>query len=790
MAFELFKWILVLQGIGFIGLPISCFLFKFVKGKGVGFSKPLGIIILCTSYWLISHIPHFPQDPFLLKVWFFCLISISSIALIAKRSQIVSFIKENKILLISIEVVFMCVFLFWVFVRMYDPNISGTEKPMDFMILNSVITSSNNFPPPDLWFSGEVISYYYFGYWIFGMISKLSNISAPVSYNLSVATVASLSACSILGLISMLIRENKGTIKEALIVGIFAVFLAIFSSNLHVVWEALTLIGVLGEGFLNWLSIDGLNNNLTGEWYLQGGWWRSTRIINFFDNKIGLDYTISEFPSFSLLLGDLHPHLMSIPFLLLSLATVYMFKSTRLEVGNNYKFVNISRLLLITLIFGALGFINGWDLPLMIGILFVFFIIFPFVKSMIMKQNFFEKQIIYLPFIVIGALLIFYSHYFVNLATQIQFPPIMPVMISSRLIHFITIWGMFLIIISPILLKNAVLLINDFSISDKQSVFGERNRRNLFYLIILCVFGILFIFLSFVQGIIYKEINFLQIIDNGKIVLPLFGLVLISTRTILKESKLETFSSEHFINGLLCISLTILLTVELFRLNDLFGNRMNTIFKSYYQVWILMSVISGYVIWSIFFKKENNYINAKILKMFIAISLVLSIIISTYYISSTIHSRSNGFQNKVNLNGVKFLETYSPTDYRIISWVINNTESDDVVLEAVGRDYTQSSLISTFSGRATVLGWPGHEHQWRGDTITIETRKEDVSNIYTSNDIELRKRLIKQYNVKYVVIGNREIENYGKELTSVLIKLGDLVVNEDKIKLIKINEDD
>ena len=166
MVFELLKWILILQAVGIIGVPISYFLFKSVKGRGIGFAKPVGIIVLTSSYWIISHIPYFPHDSNWLKVWFFFLLFLSSIVLIKKRSGIIPFIKQNKILLISIEIMFFIVFLFWLFVRMYDPNISGTEKPMDFMILNSVVTSST-FPPSDLWLSGEVISYYYFGYWIF-----------------------------------------------------------------------------------------------------------------------------------------------------------------------------------------------------------------------------------------------------------------------------------------------------------------------------------------------------------------------------------------------------------------------------------------------------------------------------------------------------------------------------------------------------------------------------------------------------------------------------------------------
>ncbi|MDP7194169.1 MAG: hypothetical protein QF496_01150, partial [Dehalococcoidia bacterium] len=65
------KWVLVLQIIGIIGFPISYFLFKNVKGIGIGFSKPLGILFLCSTYWIISHIPYVSHGNSSLFIWVF-----------------------------------------------------------------------------------------------------------------------------------------------------------------------------------------------------------------------------------------------------------------------------------------------------------------------------------------------------------------------------------------------------------------------------------------------------------------------------------------------------------------------------------------------------------------------------------------------------------------------------------------------------------------------------------------------------------------------------------------------
>ena len=128
------------------------------------------------------------------------------------------------------------------------------------------------------------------------------------------------------------------------------------------------------------------------------------------------------------------------------------------------------------------------------------------------------------------------------------------------------------------------------------------------------------------------------------------------------------------------------------------------------------------------------------------------------------------------------------SEYKIIEWIRNNTEKGDVILESVGQDYSDSSLISTFSGRPTVLGWMGHEHQWRGDYSLINSRNEDVTKIYTSNDLELKLRLIKKYNVKYVIFGEKEKNVFGISNHQFLEQLGDLVFNENGNIIIKIYE--
>jgi uncharacterized membrane protein len=95
-----------------------------------------------------------------------------------------------------------------------------------------------------------------------------------------------------------------------------------------------------------------------------------------------------------------------------------------------------------------------------------------------------------------------------------------------------------------------------------------------------------------------------------------------------------------------------------------------------------------------------------------------------------------------------------------MEWLREHTPGSAVVLEAVGDDYSAfgHARMSTFTGRATVLGWGGHEVQWGHQPGNRET---DVKTLYTTTDLEKARALIDRYRVGYVVFGPIERTTYG-----------------------------
>jgi uncharacterized membrane protein len=115
------------------------------------------------------------------------------------------------------------------------------------------------------------------------------------------------------------------------------------------------------------------------------------------------------------------------------------------------------------------------------------------------------------------------------------------------------------------------------------------------------------------------------------------------------------------------------------------------------------------------------------------------------------------------LDGLAFVARHAPDEYAAVIWFRQHVRGSPVVLEAFGEDYTDFARISSRTGLVTVLGWEGHEWQWRPDPSPIVGRARDIETIYTTLDVEEALRLLHKYDVRYVVVGPLERQRYVEE---------------------------
>jgi len=123
-------------------------------------------------------------------------------------------------------------------------------------------------------------------------------------------------------------------------------------------------------------------------------------------------------------------------------------------------------------------------------------------------------------------------------------------------------------------------------------------------------------------------------------------------------------------------------------------------------------------------------------------------------------TKTSGFQPVAgfNLDGAAYFERQSPDEMAGIRWL--RDASPGIIVEAVGSSYSDYARVATLSGLPNVLGWPGHESQWRGGNEEMGSRQSDIETIFRSGRWEEVKQILEKYGVRYVFVGPLEHSTY------------------------------
>ncbi len=222
---------------------------------------------------------------------------------------------------------------------------------------------------------------------------------------------------------------------------------------------------------------------------------------------------------------------------------------------------------------------------------------------------------------------------------------------------------------------------------------------------------------------------------------------------------------------------------EIVYMKDIYGGsfeRANTVFKFGYQTSILGAAVCGYM----FVGVLNSH--KKWLKGIWLVGFAFGAISIMTYPYFMIRSLYGSRPAVWSLNGIAFMKNNYQGDYNAIKWIEKNLPKEAVIVETVGESYTESGRISTHTGRATILGWPVHEWLWRGSYDVVAPRIEEVKLVYESSDIDLTRRILDKYAVKYIVVGNLERHNYPNLQMKKIEDLGGFVFRDGSTAVIHI----
>ncbi len=328
-------WWLALLILGLLVYPLLFFPFRALPDRGYIFSKLFGALLLAYLSWLLAstHLIAFSGASLWLGVG--VLLLVGGAAFLWQRHVITVFWRQHWRLLLLAEGLFTLAFVLFVVIRAFNPDLwniyRGGEKPMELAFLNSILRSAY-MPPQDPWFAGGYINYYYYGYVIVASLIKLTGIVPATAFNLALPTLFAWTFCGAV----IIVYSFSRRFSVALLGGYFAALIGNFNGLAQLKGQLQALIAHLPIPAYDY--------------------WQSSRIIPF---------TINEFPFWSFLFADMHPHVMDMPvvvFMLGILATFFL--SDPPQSGSAPTFLKqLPLYLFAAFIFGTIACINPWDMP-------------------------------------------------------------------------------------------------------------------------------------------------------------------------------------------------------------------------------------------------------------------------------------------------------------------------------------------------------------------------------------------------------------------------------------------
>ena len=343
-------WLIAAQLLGLLALPIIFTVFRNLPDRGYAFAKLGGLLLVTWGVWLLSSARLIPFTVWSIVLMIGLLGLLSALCWRLGAGQAIrDFYRERRSLVIFYETLFFVMFAGFLFIRMLNPDLwhpyNGGEKPMEFGFLNATLRSPW-MPPADPFFSGGYINYYYHGMFIVGTLIKLIGVDPAIGFNLAIPLLYALTftaGASVVYNVVAWSQRRRGSqnrvSRSGMAFGVLGGVLMLAIGNMAAFWQAFQIaLPDVARTVLGWArdigfgSVTTLRTVPSGEGF---DFWGPSRVI---------PETINEFPLWSFLFADLHPHLINMPF------TVMAF-----GLGVNLAFVGAANLARFKVIEGS-----GW----------------------------------------------------------------------------------------------------------------------------------------------------------------------------------------------------------------------------------------------------------------------------------------------------------------------------------------------------------------------------------------------------------------------------------------------
>lgn len=703
------KWYLLTTLVSLAFTPFALALFRNLTDRGAAFGRVLSVLLFVWPAWFVSGVVSGVVPFSNASLWITLVIGGAGSWWWGWRSGVLD--RASLFHVAFAEAGYLAMFAGFVWFRGYDPTIQWQEKLSDLMMLSSTMRSES-MPPNDAWLAGESINYYYVGYVPWAGIAKLVGTTPAIAYNLALASLFATTVVTAIGVAANVVGHFYSLTMARVGGGLAALFLIFMATP----WSVFT-------------AIEQRDTIWDASWF--AFMWPASRQL-----EAGPYEAITEFPAFSFQLGDLHPHVLALPFTLLALATAWMLVILPKEPGEASLKRQWGRIAVAGGVAGGLYAMNSWDLPayLLIAIAALFAGTGAWTR---------RDRIGGVVLLVASALLPwlpFHIHF--EAPTMTVDNPVAEAVAKIPLV-------------GGILASLASWYGDATTLGEYTGLFGFA------YVVALALIGWslwerrdretdpMVTKVTLVVGGVFLVLGLL-------VPMPLLLLAGVPIVIILHLWQRDSSLSAANV-ALVLFAAGFMLTIipEFVYLLDVFNSRMNTVFKFYYQAWTMLALgvaIGAVVLWEASRK-------VPVARIVLAASVALMALGGVSASAVGMHQWVNwrGMSGDwIGMDGLHFLETEPgwEGEHAAIAWLLDNAGPDDVMLSAGGCEFTLDvGTTAAGSGVPSIIGWHGHENQWHlgQDGFREESvqRVEDINTLWETLD----PALLDKYGITLIYVG-------------------------------------
>lgn len=707
-ALALLAWYLALAAAGVAVWPLAARALGSLPGAGAALARPLGLLLGGLLLWLGNAVGAVGRG----RSGAWALLGL--VALAAWGSEALAAILRPGAAparrrppawspFLAGEALHAATFALWGLVRAWMPAARHTEQTTDLMFLHAVAGGAG-FPPEDPWLAGAPLAYHDLGFWIAHWVARLAGVGPDVAFNLVQVGSLAILVHAAFGLGAALARLDGAAPRRALAAG------------------GLAAAAVALAGHLAFWTVRGAGGN----W-----WWAATRVVVDRDGAGGGVEMIHEFPFFSYLLGDPHAHVLAMPFALLLFG---LLAAAAVESRERRPL----RWALLALGGGAFLALDPWELP---GIALIF------ILALLLRgldrghpPGAAALRALGGTAALLAAGLAVVAAWRSSAAGQVH--GLLPNLDSpTGLLPGLLVAGQFLPGVVLLLALAAVRI-------------GPSRRA-----LALALLGpplALVLALALAAALAGEPLAAVAASWTARVpVAPLLaagaGAALLLLANGARGGAQE--GGERLALLAAAAGLLLLLAPEIAFVHDAFGHRLNTVFKLSYQAWPLLALAAAHAaVWA--------WREGRRLRAWAAIAALLA---GLPYAPLALAERLGERPPEWSLDALAHLAREAPAEAALLAWVRKHVPPGTRVLQAEGESYRPESVrLSTATARPALLGWIGHERQWRGrewEGLAAE-RSGAIRRIYEEAHGGELAALLARWRIGYVLVGPEERRRY------------------------------